>query len=102
MFNKRCVCVCVCRKHYREYLVSLINAHSVDPAGIYDAQELVRACERYQVDTQRGENEDDNAYHARLLAVRNLDLPATHRVLVRVSSLLAIRGCERVYDFFHV
>uniref|UniRef100_A0A3Q3W0N2 RING-type domain-containing protein n=1 Tax=Mola mola TaxID=94237 RepID=A0A3Q3W0N2_MOLML len=58
---------CSCRKHYREYLVSLINAHSLDPALLYDAQELTRACERYQVDTQQGENEDVNAHHARLL-----------------------------------
>ncbi|XP_034998147.1 E3 ubiquitin-protein ligase RNF31-like isoform X1 [Hippoglossus stenolepis] len=57
----------LCERHYREYLVSLINAHSVDPALQYDAVELVRACERYQVDVQRGEGEDDNAYHARLL-----------------------------------
>ncbi len=59
------------RKHYKEYLVSLINAHSLDPALLYDALELTRACERYQVDTLRGENEEDNAYHARLLKVRN-------------------------------
>lgn len=59
-----------CRKHYKEYLVSLINAHSLDPALLYDAQELVRACQRYQVDQQRADNEDDNAYQARLLKVR--------------------------------
>ncbi|XP_029002347.1 E3 ubiquitin-protein ligase RNF31-like isoform X1 [Betta splendens] len=57
----------LCEKHYREYLVSLINAHSLDPALLYDATELIRACERYQVDTQRGDNEDDNAFQARLL-----------------------------------
>lgn len=69
--TKMCVVVFyVCRKHYREYLVSLINAHSLDPAALYDAQELTRACERYQVDTQRGESEDDKAYHTRLLVVR--------------------------------
>ncbi|XP_056869366.1 E3 ubiquitin-protein ligase RNF31-like [Takifugu flavidus] len=57
----------LCEKHYREYLVSLINAHSLDPALLYNIQELIRACERYQADSQRGENEEDNAYHARLL-----------------------------------
>lgn len=62
--------MCSCRKHYREYLVSLINGHSLDPALLYDAQELTRACERYQVDPQRGDNEEDNTYHARLLKVR--------------------------------
>ncbi|XP_067433954.1 E3 ubiquitin-protein ligase RNF31-like [Thunnus thynnus] len=69
----------LCEKHYREYLVSLINAHSVDPAPLYDAQELTRACERYQVDTQRGENEDDNAYHARLLT-RLMEVPLGEKV----------------------
>lgn len=69
----RLTCVS-CRKHYREYLVSLINAHSLDPALLYNIQELIRACERYQVDPQRGENEEDNAYHARLLKVRRIQM----------------------------
>lgn len=50
--------------------MSLINAHSLDPARLYDAQELTRACERYQVDTQRGESEEDIVYQDRLLKVR--------------------------------
>lgn len=59
-----------CSKHYREYLVSLINGHSLDPALLYDRDELVRACQRYQVEHQRADNEDDNAYRERLLKVR--------------------------------
>lgn len=70
--------MCYHRKHYREYLVSLINAHSLDPAPLYDAPELNRACERYQVDTQRGESEEDNVYHARLLKVRCLPSKMKH------------------------
>ncbi|KAM6908817.1 E3 ubiquitin-protein ligase RNF31-like isoform 1-T1 [Lycodopsis pacificus] len=69
----------LCEKHYREYLVSLINAHSLDPAPLYDAQELIRACERYQVDTQRGENEDDAAYPARLLK-KLMEVPLGEKV----------------------
>lgn len=65
-----CVCVLSCRKHYREYLVSLINGHALDPALLYDRDELVRACQRYQVEHQRADNEDDNAYRERLLKVR--------------------------------
>lgn len=65
-------CLCSFRRHYREYLVSLINAHSLDPALLYNNQELIRACERYQVDIQRGESEEDNAYQTRLLKVRHL------------------------------
>lgn len=69
----------LCNKHYREYLVSLINAHSLDPALLYDLNEVIRACERYQVDKQRGEGEDDNAYHARLLK-KLMDVPLGEKV----------------------
>ncbi|XP_019110054.2 E3 ubiquitin-protein ligase RNF31 [Larimichthys crocea] len=69
----------LCEKHYREYLVSLINAHSLDPALLYDAHELTRACERYQVDTQRGENEEDDAYHARQLK-KLMEVPLGEKV----------------------
>ncbi|XP_034415980.1 E3 ubiquitin-protein ligase RNF31-like [Cyclopterus lumpus] len=58
----------LCEKHYKEYLVSLVNAHSLDPAPLFEPSELTRACERYLVDTQRGaDGEDDDLYHARLL-----------------------------------
>ena len=64
------MCVCVCsRKHYREYLVNLINGHSIDPASLFNANELVLACRRYQVDDTRGEAEEDLTYYSRLLEV---------------------------------
>lgn len=69
----------LCERHYREYLVSLINAHSLDPALLYDAVELNRACERYQVVVQRGESEDDNTYHARLLQ-KLMEVPLGEKV----------------------
>ncbi|XP_022623487.1 E3 ubiquitin-protein ligase RNF31 [Seriola dumerili] len=69
----------LCEKHYREYLVSLINDHSLDPALLYDAHELTRACERYEVDAQSRENEDDNAYHARLLK-KLMEVPLGEKV----------------------
>ncbi|XP_061615021.1 E3 ubiquitin-protein ligase RNF31-like [Phyllopteryx taeniolatus] len=69
----------LCEKHYREYLVSLINAHSLDPAPLYDSRELIRACERYQVDAKRPENEDDVAYHARLLT-KLMEVPLGEKV----------------------
>lgn len=50
--------------------MSLINGHSLDPALLYDRDELVRACQRYQVEHQQADNEDDNAYRERLLKVR--------------------------------
>uniref|UniRef100_A0A8C7HW74 E3 ubiquitin-protein ligase RNF31-like n=1 Tax=Oncorhynchus kisutch TaxID=8019 RepID=A0A8C7HW74_ONCKI len=57
----------LCEKHYREYLVSLINGHSIDPAPLFNANELVLACRRYQVDDARGEMEDDVTYYPRML-----------------------------------
>lgn len=57
------------RKHYREYLVSLINGHSIDPALLYAHDELIVACRRYHVDVTQGEGEDERAYFARLLKV---------------------------------
>ncbi|XP_054607891.1 E3 ubiquitin-protein ligase RNF31 isoform X2 [Nothobranchius furzeri] len=59
----------LCDKHYREYLVSLVNDHTLDPAVLYDTGELVRACERYLGESARGDGEDDSVYGARLLKV---------------------------------
>ncbi|XP_076856824.1 E3 ubiquitin-protein ligase RNF31-like [Brachyhypopomus gauderio] len=56
----------LCIKHYREYLVSLINAHSLDPAYLFDEGELISACKRHQVNCDRVEDENDETYHARL------------------------------------
>jgi len=57
------------RKHYREYLVSLINGSSVDPAPLFNGNELVLACRRYQVEDVRSDGEDDFGYYNRLLEV---------------------------------
>lgn len=57
----------LCDKHYREYLVSLINVHSLDPALLYDPDEVQRVCARHQVELPRGEAEEDDVYGARLL-----------------------------------
>lgn len=57
------------RKHYREYLVSLINGHSFDPASLFSNDELVVACRRYHVDIAQWEGEDDRVYYTRLLKV---------------------------------
>ncbi|KAM9826856.1 E3 ubiquitin-protein ligase RNF31-like [Neosynchiropus ocellatus] len=57
----------LCEKHYREYLVNLINAHSLDPAPLYQDDELIRVCERHQVNTRRGEGEEEQARLARLM-----------------------------------
>lgn len=58
----------LCQAHYKEYLVSLINAHSLDPATLYEVEELETAAERYlHVRPQPMAGEDTPTYHARLL-----------------------------------
>lgn len=57
------------RKHYREYLVSLINSHSVDPAPLYSSSELLLACKRYKVEDTRRDGEDSFTFYSRLLEV---------------------------------
>ncbi|XP_062375630.1 E3 ubiquitin-protein ligase RNF31 isoform X1 [Sardina pilchardus] len=70
----------LCEKHYREYLVSLINGHSIDPAPLYNANELLLACRRYQVEVPRGEAEDDRTYYSRLLKMLMDNVPLGDKV----------------------
>ncbi|XP_076838037.1 E3 ubiquitin-protein ligase RNF31 [Brachyhypopomus gauderio] len=70
----------LCEKHYREYLVSLINGHSIDPAPLFNANELFLASRRYQVELARGEGEDDRMYSARLLKKLMEEVPLGEKV----------------------
>uniref|UniRef100_A0A673MGN5 E3 ubiquitin-protein ligase RNF31-like n=1 Tax=Sinocyclocheilus rhinocerous TaxID=307959 RepID=A0A673MGN5_9TELE len=70
----------LCEKHYREYLVSLINGHSIDPAPLYAPDELTVACRRYHVDVRQGDGEDERAYFARLLKKLMDDVPLGDKV----------------------
>ncbi|KAM3593482.1 uncharacterized protein V6R79_013829 [Siganus canaliculatus] len=69
----------LCEKHYKEYLVSLINAHSLDPALLYEVQELVRVGERHQLDVQKLDTEEENVFQARLLK-KVMELPLGEKV----------------------
>ncbi|XP_058872971.1 LOW QUALITY PROTEIN: E3 ubiquitin-protein ligase RNF31-like [Acipenser ruthenus] len=57
----------LCGSHYKEYLVSLINGHSLDPAPLYDLKDLETACRRYQVEYARIQGETDETYQPRIL-----------------------------------
>ncbi|XP_036592830.1 E3 ubiquitin-protein ligase RNF31 isoform X2 [Trichosurus vulpecula] len=58
----------LCQAHYKEYLVSLINAHSLDPATLYEVEELETATERYlHVRPQPVAGEEASTYSTRLL-----------------------------------
>ncbi|KAJ8393696.1 hypothetical protein AAFF_G00057490 [Aldrovandia affinis] len=70
----------LCGKHYIEYLVSLINDHSIDPAPFFVDNELVVACQRYKIDITPGEAEEERAYQARLLKKLMEDVPLGGKV----------------------
>lgn len=66
----------LCQAHYKEYLVSLINAHSLDPATLYEVEELETATVRYlHLTPQPVDGEDLPVYQARLLQKLREEVP---------------------------
>ncbi|KAG8596107.1 hypothetical protein GDO81_001736 [Engystomops pustulosus] len=66
----------LCESHYKEYLVSRINASSLDPCVLYDLKETVTVCERYlQKCPAREVNEDDITYRERLIQILMIEVP---------------------------
>ncbi|XP_069796829.1 E3 ubiquitin-protein ligase RNF31-like isoform X2 [Narcine bancroftii] len=60
----------LCESHYKEYLVSRINGHSLDPAQLFTVGEMeicLSRCGKPQA--ARGQGEDEGQYWARLLKV---------------------------------
>ncbi|XP_051943683.1 E3 ubiquitin-protein ligase RNF31 isoform X2 [Hippocampus zosterae] len=70
----------LCEKHYREYLVSLINSNSIDPARLYSTNELLLACRRYKVDDARRDTEDAFNHYSRLLEKLMDEVPLGDKV----------------------
>ncbi|XP_072219676.1 E3 ubiquitin-protein ligase RNF31 isoform X2 [Leuresthes tenuis] len=70
----------LCEKHYREYLVSLINSHSIDPAPLYSSNELLLACRRYKVDDAHRDGEETVTYYKRLLKKLMDEVPLGDKV----------------------
>ncbi|XP_041847538.1 E3 ubiquitin-protein ligase RNF31 isoform X2 [Melanotaenia boesemani] len=83
----------LCEKHYREYLVSLINSHSIDPAPLYSSNELLLACRRYKVDDTRRDGEDTFTYCSRLLKAHQ----TMHIVGLSVHRLQQTSAALQVY-----
>ncbi|XP_068094238.1 E3 ubiquitin-protein ligase RNF31 isoform X1 [Hyperolius riggenbachi] len=66
----------LCESHYKEYLVSRINAHFLDPCVLYDLDEAITVCKRYlPVCPPRDDNEDDGNFRNRLLHVLTTEIP---------------------------
>uniref|UniRef100_A0A671VKD6 Potassium voltage-gated channel subfamily B member 2-like n=1 Tax=Sparus aurata TaxID=8175 RepID=A0A671VKD6_SPAAU len=70
----------LCEKHYREYLVSLINSQAIDPAPLYSSNELLLACRRYKVDDTRRDGEDGFTFYSRLLEKLMDEVPLGDKV----------------------
>ena len=67
------MCLCICRKHYKEYLVFKINQNHIDPLPLYDTGPLRAILMRDEVkipDQLNGEGEPE--YAKRLREVYNL------------------------------
>ncbi|XP_039193988.1 E3 ubiquitin-protein ligase RNF31 isoform X1 [Crotalus tigris] len=68
----------LCEAHYKEYLVSLINSHTLDPAVFYTLQEVEIVCRRHLTAPQllpKGPTEDEEAYRRRLIQVLRDQVP---------------------------
>ncbi|KAM5193038.1 E3 ubiquitin-protein ligase RNF31 isoform 1-T4 [Mantella aurantiaca] len=66
----------LCESHYKEYLVSRINAHSLDPCVLYDLEEAVTVCKRYLHGCPpKEDHEDDAAYKNHLIQVLKTEIP---------------------------
>ncbi|XP_042327873.1 E3 ubiquitin-protein ligase RNF31 [Sceloporus undulatus] len=68
----------LCQAHYKEYLVSLINSHSLDPATLYTLQEAENVCRRHLPATQvppQGTAEEEEAYRGRLVKILRDEVP---------------------------
>ncbi|XP_018425140.1 PREDICTED: E3 ubiquitin-protein ligase RNF31 [Nanorana parkeri] len=66
----------LCESHYKEYLVSRINAHPLDPCVIYDLEEAVTVCKRYLPGCPpKEDHEDDATYRNHLVHVLMTEIP---------------------------
>ncbi|XP_077171709.1 E3 ubiquitin-protein ligase RNF31 isoform X2 [Paroedura picta] len=60
----------LCQAHYKEYLVNLINSYSLDPAVLYNLQEVELVWQRHLPAVQlppQGPTEEDDSYAGRLI-----------------------------------
>lgn len=88
------------RAHYKEYLVSLINAHSLDPATLYEVEELETAAERYlHVRPQPLAGEDVPTYHIRLLQVKPTPSLSSDSMLWKSVQLVSELQASRIIIF---
>ncbi|XP_075067263.1 E3 ubiquitin-protein ligase RNF31 [Mixophyes fleayi] len=66
----------LCESHYKEYLVSRINALSLDPCVLYNLDETITVYKRYLLVCPHQEaNEDDVNYRENLLRVLMSEIP---------------------------
>jgi len=57
----------LCRIHYKEYLVGLVNRHGIDPAEVMTADELSILLERSEKKCPRQRQDETAVQHTRIL-----------------------------------
>lgn len=69
-------CAGLCKLHYVEYLVNLVNMNGLDPADIFSIEELKTCLRREDIDIpQKKPREPEDSYRKTLLAeVKKLPL----------------------------
>ena len=73
----------ICRQHYIEYLVNLINQHKIDPLPVFDGSELIAQLRRMALDIpERLENESDQLFYGRCAQVFIINLSVVHLTVV--------------------
>ncbi|KAH1181993.1 hypothetical protein KIL84_009747 [Mauremys mutica] len=72
----------LCQAHYKEYLVSLINARALDPARLYSLPELETVYQRHQgALPPRPPGEPEDTYRGRLLQKLMDEVPLGPKIL---------------------
>lgn len=81
------VCLYVCRVHYKEYLVSLINKNTIDPITIMTGNDLVQVLKRVDIPVPEKESDEtDQHYIDRLVQVNTCLL--TNRLIGILRQIL--------------
>lgn len=81
----------MCRLHYKEYLVGLINKNNIDPAMSMNIEELRKVLARGEMNVPKQKhNESSAAYHKRIIKVD---------IFFRLSEFLKIQLSTNIFQY---
>ena len=83
----------LCRIHYVEYLVGLINQNMIDPAETFTPGELTIVLQRNDIAVpQRPQGQPEELYRQKLLAVSELFISLLQTQYVMLSSKVSLNS----------